>query len=227
MPSATNALATNRACGVPGRVVGMSVGNAAKIFKRTQIVATNAITVGVHAAEFPLRDRMTIGGRIFQRGDAAAGIAGLQAPACRSGMHRLETACATGRANDCPKSRGSRRAERLPLPRARRLSPGGASGAEVIEPRETDRPQPPEPRRRICLAVKRLRRADQARRQQRRRKIRRSDIRITRFFRRPARMGHRAIARIADLLGVFPNVTGCELRFARLPARCALLEFRL
>src|SRR5229473_3108184 len=45
----------------------------------------------------------------------------------------------------------------------------------------------------------------------------RSNVRIARLLGRPARMGHRAVERRTDLLGVFPQIPGCEFRLPRLP----------
>src|SRR6202012_4899924 len=44
-----------------------------------------------------------------------------------------------------------------------------------------------------------------------------SNIRIGSLLGRSARMGHRAIARRADLLGVFPKVAGAVFHLPRLP----------
>src|SRR5919197_4548806 len=44
-----------------------------------------------------------------------------------------------------------------------------------------------------------------------------SDVRIARLLRRPARMGHRAVARRPNLLGVLPEISRGELGLARLP----------
>src|SRR6185312_6528214 len=51
------------------------------------------------------------------------------------------------------------------------------------------------------------------------------DIRITRLLGRPARMGHSAIARGADLLGIFPQIAGGEFLAPRLPFLGAAFEF--
>ena len=44
----------------------MLVGDAAEIFKRPQIVLGDAIAVGIHPAELPLRHRMAALGGVLQ-----------------------------------------------------------------------------------------------------------------------------------------------------------------
>src|SRR5580704_2020387 len=48
-------------------------------------------------------------------------------------------------------------------------------------------------------------------------RVARSDIRIDRLLGTRARMGHGAVTRGADLLGVFPKIAGAELLWPRLP----------
>src|SRR5580700_2382755 len=55
----------------------------------------------------------------------------------------------------------------------------------------------------------------------------RSYIRIARLLGRPARMGDGAVARRPDLLGIFPDVSRCVGRPARLPRRPPLRELGL
>src|SRR5438552_4479710 len=50
------------------------------------------------------------------------------------------------------------------------------------------------------------------------------DVRIARFLGRPAGMGHCALARGPDLLGVFPQISGREFGLARLPGFCPRIE---
>ena len=146
MPSATNALATNRACGVPGLVVGMGVGDAAEIFERANVVAGDAVAFRIHAAELPLRHCVAIRGGVFERGHAA-----LVSPD--------RSACVPER--NASRRRLARQFERR-LPEGRESAPaahpddagattvaGGASGADEIAPRGTDRPRPQEPRRHL------------------------------------------------------------------------------
>src|SRR3978361_1354361 len=54
-----------------------------------------------------------------------------------------------------------------------------------------------------------------------------SAIRITLFLSRPTGMGHGAIDGGADLLGVFPQITGREVGLARLPILLARGQFRI
>src|SRR5689334_5855884 len=53
------------------------------------------------------------------------------------------------------------------------------------------------------------------------------NVRITRLLDRAARMGHGADARRADLLGVFPQITGGVVFRARLPCARALIKLAL
>ena len=50
-----------------GRLVGMAVGDLAEIVEGAQIIARHAIAIGIHAAEFPLRDRLPLVSGILQR----------------------------------------------------------------------------------------------------------------------------------------------------------------
>ena len=50
----------------------MRVGDAAEIFERAQIVLGDAVAIGIHPAELPLRDGMAAFGRILQRRQRAA-----------------------------------------------------------------------------------------------------------------------------------------------------------
>src|SRR4051794_16096394 len=50
------------------------------------------------------------------------------------------------------------------------------------------------------------------------------NVRIARLLGSPARMGDGAMQRIADLLGVFPDVTGLDIVLVRLPSLAALVE---
>jgi hypothetical protein len=59
----------------------MGVGNAAKIFERPQIILFDAVARGVHAAELPLGNGMTVGSG--ERIDAVLGVAGAQRPRSR------------------------------------------------------------------------------------------------------------------------------------------------
>src|SRR4029079_1054420 len=51
---------------------------------------------------------------------------------------------------------------------------------------------------------------------------RRLNVRITRLLCGAARMGHGAMQRIADLLGVFPDVTGLDIVVVRIRVRAPL-----
>src|SRR5256885_1987253 len=50
------------------------------------------------------------------------------------------------------------------------------------------------------------------------------NVRIARFLGRPAGMGHGAVARGPDLLGVFPQISGGEFGAARPPGFCPRIE---
>src|SRR5438552_8368894 len=50
------------------------------------------------------------------------------------------------------------------------------------------------------------------------------NVRIARFLGRPAGMGHGAVARGPDLLGVFPQISGGEFGTSRLPGFCPRIE---
>src|SRR3954452_23924252 len=54
---------------------------------------------------------------------------------------------------------------------------------------------------------------------------RRLNIRIGRLLGGPARMGDGAVQRISHLLGVFPDVSGRNVAFVRLPDLAALRQF--
>src|SRR5262249_58982823 len=68
-------------------VIGVTVGDAAEIVERLEIVLRHAIAFRIHAAEFPLRERMTVFRSIFKRVDRLDGFAGLEP--VRAGTERL------------------------------------------------------------------------------------------------------------------------------------------
>src|SRR6516164_8985856 len=43
-----------------GRLIGMAVGDLAEIIERADVIAWDAIAVGVHTAELPLRHRLAL-----------------------------------------------------------------------------------------------------------------------------------------------------------------------
>ena len=58
-------------------VLGVGIGDAAEILERAQIVLGDAVALGVHPAKFPLRDRVTVLGRVLQGGQRIVGGGGL------------------------------------------------------------------------------------------------------------------------------------------------------
>ncbi len=54
-------------------VLGMRVGDAAEIFEGAQIVLDDAIAIGIHPAELPLRDGMATLGGVLQRSQRGRG----------------------------------------------------------------------------------------------------------------------------------------------------------
>ena len=59
-------------------VFGVAVGDAAEILEGLEIVLRDAVALGIHAAEFPLRDGVAFLGGVFQRVHALGGLAGLE-----------------------------------------------------------------------------------------------------------------------------------------------------
>ena len=48
-------------------IVGVAVGDAAEIFEGLEIVLRDAVAFGIHAPELPLRQRVALLGRVFER----------------------------------------------------------------------------------------------------------------------------------------------------------------
>jgi hypothetical protein len=72
-------------------VLGMAVGDAAEIFERLEIVLGHAVAFGVHAPEFPLRQRVALFGGVFERVDGLGLLAGFQPMrAGFEGFHRRQ-----------------------------------------------------------------------------------------------------------------------------------------
>ena len=80
------------------RFLGMSVGDPAEILKRTQFIARNAVARGIHPAELPLRQRISVIGRILQRRQRLVVFAGLErGGAGPEGFDRRDVRLGTGR----------------------------------------------------------------------------------------------------------------------------------
>src|SRR5260370_23004766 len=94
-----------------GRLVGMAVGDLAEIVEGAQVITRHAIAIGIHAAEFPLRDRLSLLSGILQRRQRAILIWGalrwMRATAQSVGRRQRGSAWSGG-AVECQSWRGAK-----------------------------------------------------------------------------------------------------------------------